>query len=318
LNSWPQVIGEFDRQRVHAIHAVSPHPNATPLLLMHGWPGSIIEFQDVIGPLVDPPAYGGDAADAFTVVCASLPGYTWSGPTTERGCDVRRVAGAMVQLMSALGYEKFGAQGGDWGGLIGAALGAYHADHLIGLHLNLVPATPPENPAATENLTPKELAAMAEFSAFSKSETGYSAIQGTKPQTLSYGLTDSPAGLAGWIVEKFRTWSDCDGDVERAFSRDHLLTNITAYWVTGTINSSTRLYYESMTAGTFGAPDRKITAPTGVAIFPREMMRPPRAWVERLYDLRHWTEQPRGGHFAAMEQPELFVADVRAFFATLR
>jgi microsomal epoxide hydrolase len=318
LNAWPQVLTTVQGQRMHAVHAVSPHAGAMPLLLVHGWPGSVVEFLDVIGPLVDPPAYGADAAEAFTVVCASLPGYTWSGPTTERGWDVGRVAGALVELMDQLGYARFGYQGGDWGGLIGSALGAAFPERLTGLHLNLVPVPRPTDPEAFAAMSESEREAMAEFGRFQKTETGYSAIQGTKPQTLAYGLNDSPAGLAGWIVEKFRTWSDCDGDVESAFSRDHLLTNITAYWVTGTIGSSARLYYESMRAGSFGAPPAPVRVPTGVACFPREMLRPPRAWVEAHYDLRHWTEMPRGGHFAAMEQPTLFVNDVRAFFQGLR
>jgi microsomal epoxide hydrolase len=318
LNAWPHVVTAVDGQRLHAIHAQSPHAGATPLMLVHGWPGSVVEFLDVIGPLVDPPAYGGDASDAFSVVCPSLPGYCWSGPTTTRGWDVERVAAALVQLMEQLGYPRFGYQGGDWGGLIGSRLGANAPERLLGLHLNLVAVPPPTGPEAFAALTEPELAAMQEYAAFSEQETGYSAIQGTKPQSLAYALTDSPAGLAAWIVEKFRRWSDCNGDVESAFRRDHLLTNITAYWVTGTIGSSMRLYYESMRAGTFGAPAEPVRVPTGVALFPRELLRPPRAWVEAHYDLRHWTEMPRGGHFAAMEQPELFARDVRAFFRTVR
>lgn len=317
LNTWPHVRTQVQGQQLHAIHAVSPHPGATPLLLVHGWPGSVVEFLDVIGPLVDPPAHGGDAADAFTVVCASLPGYTWSGPTTEPGWDARRTADALVELMDQLGYPRFGYQGGDWGGLIGGQLAHAHPDRLVGLHLNLV-ATPPPDAGALAGLSDRDTAWLAEFAAFRSSGSGYSAIQGTKPQTLSYGLNDSPAGLAGWVVEKFRAWSDCDGDVESVFSKDDLLTNITAYWVTGTIGSSTRLYYESMRAGTWGAPPGPVRVPTAAAIFPREMLRPPRAWVEASYDLRQYTEFPRGGHFAALEQPGPFVDDVRSFFRRLR
>lgn len=317
INAWPQIITTVQGEQVHALHAVSPHAGARPLLMVHGWPGSVVEFLQVIGPLVDPPAYGGDARDAFHVVCPSLPGYAWSGPTTKPGCDVRRVAGMFVELMARLGYERFGYQGGDWGGLIGSALGSTAPEHLLGLHLNLAIVPTPTDPAALARLSPAEQAALADGARFQRAETGYSAIQGTKPQTLAYGLTDSPAGLAGWIVEKFRTWSDCGGDVESAFSRDELLTNITAYWVTGTIGSSTRLYYESMKEGTFVAPAEPVRAPTGVAVFPRELFVPPRAWVEDFYDLRHWTVMPRGGHFAAMEQPDLLVEDVRSFFRSL-
>lgn len=318
LNAWPQVLVEVQGQQLHAVHAVSPHPGATPLLLVHGWPGSVAEFLEVIGPLVDPPAHGGDAADAFTVVCPSLPGYTWSGPTTEPGWDVRRTADALAELMSQLGYAQFGYQGGDWGGLIGSALGAAHPKRLLGLHLNLVTVPRPKDRAAFDGLSQDELSDLEDARRFAREETGYSAIQGTRPQTLAYALTDSPAGLAGWIVEKFRSWSDCGGDVEATFSKDELLTNITSYWVTGTIGSSTRLYAESVRAGSFGAPDEPVRVPTGVARFPREILRPPRAWVAQYYDLRHWTDMPRGGHFAAMEQPELLVADVRAFFRSLR
>ena len=317
LNEWPHFLTTIDGTGLHFIHARSTHAGAIPLLLTHGWPGSIVEFLGVIGPLVDPPAHGGDAADAFDVVCPSLPGYAWSGPTRQRGWDVRRVADALAALMTELGYERFGAQGGDWGGLLTSQLGAYHAHRLLGIHLNLV-ITPPPTEADMAGLSEAELAALGRMAAFQRTEFGYQAIQGTKPQSLAYGLNDSPAGLAGWIVEKFRTWSDCGGDVERAFSRDDLLTNIMAYWVTGTIGSSTRLYYESMKGGAFPVPDIRVSAPTGVAVFPKEIFSPPRRWVENHYHLCHWSELPRGGHFAAMEQPALFVEDVRAFFRLFR
>ena len=317
LNEWPHFLTTIDGTGLHFIHARSTHAGAIPLLLTHGWPGSIVEFLRVIGPLVDPPAHGGDAADAFDVVCPSLPGYAWSGPTRQRGWDVRRVADALAALMTELGYERFGAQGGDWGGLLTSQLGAYHAHRLLGIHLNLV-ITPPPTEADMAGLSEAELAALGRMAAFQRTEFGYQAIQGTKPQSLAYGLNDSPAGLAGWIVEKFRTWSDCGGDVERAFSRDDLLTNIMAYWVTGTIGSSTRLYYESMKGGAFPVPDIRVSAPTGVAVFPKEIFSPPRRWVENHYHLCHWSELPRGGHFAAMEQPALFVEDVRAFFRLFR
>jgi microsomal epoxide hydrolase len=317
LNRWPHLRTTIDGTQVHAIHATSPHPGAVPLLLTHGWPGSVIEFLGVIDRLVDPPSYGGDAADAFHVVCPSLPGYGWSGPTPEPGWHVRRVADAWAELMTRLGYPRFAAQGGDWGGLITAQLGAYHPQRLLGIHLNLVPPPRPTKEQLAM-ASPAELESLTAMKRFQETETGYQAIQGTKPQTLAHGLADSPAGLAGWIIEKFRTWSDCGGDVEKAFSRDDLLANLTTYWVTETIGSSIRLYYESLHAGLFGAPDQPITVPTGVAVFPREIYIPPRRFVESHYDVRSWNEMPRGGHFAAMEQPELFVADVAAFFRTLR
>ncbi|KQC37811.1 epoxide hydrolase family protein [Frankia sp. ACN1ag] len=317
LNRWPHLRTVIDGTTVHALHARSPHPDAVPLLLTHGWPGSIVEFGGVIDRLVDPPSYGGDAADAFHVICPSLPGYGWSGPTVERGWHVRRIADAWAELMTCLGYDRFAAQGGDWGGAITAHLGAYHPDRLLGIHLNLVPP-PPMTREERANLTPEEIADLDFARRFAQYETGYQAIQGTKPQTLAHALADSPAGLAGWIVEKFRTWSDCDGDVEKAISRDDLLTNITTYWVTETIGSSIRLYYETRAAGLLGAPERQVSTPTGAAIFPKEIYRPARAVIARHYNLRRWTVQPHGGHFAALEQPELFTADVTAFFRTLR
>ncbi|KJE19934.1 putative hydrolase or acyltransferase of alpha/beta superfamily [Frankia torreyi] len=317
INRWPHVLTTVDGTPIHAIHARSPHPGAVPLLLIHGWPGSVIEFLDVIDRLADPPAYGGDPAEAFHVVCPSLPGYGWSGPTREGGWHIRRVADALVELMARLGYPRFAAQGGDWGGIAASLLGAHHPDRLLAIHLNLVLAPPPDE-AMMAALSAAERAALERVVRFTQTETGYQAIQGTKPQTLAHGLADSPAGLAGWIVEKFRAWSDCDGDVEKAISRDDLLTNITTYWVTGTIGSSVRLYRESMRAGLFGPPDRPVTVPTGVAVFPREIVTPPRRCVEAHYDLRYWSELPRGGHFAALEQPELFAEDVRAFFRLLR
>jgi pimeloyl-ACP methyl ester carboxylesterase len=317
INQWPQLMTTIDGEQIHAIHARSPHPGAVPLLLSHGWPGSIVEFLDVIGPLTDPPAYGGDAADAFHVVAPSLPGYGWSGPTRQIGWHIERVAAALDTLMQRLGYDRYAAQGGDWGALATARLGVLARDRLIGIHLNLPVANRPKD-YQTLAVTDDEAASIAERAAFLAAETGYAAIQGSKPMTLSYGLNDSPAGLAGWIVEKFRTWSDCDGDVESVFSRDALLTNISAYWVTGTAGSSARLYYETMRARMYGAPREYVDVPTGIAVFPKELLRAPRTWIERNFNLVHFTTHERGGHFAAMEQPAVLVADVRTFFRGLR
>jgi pimeloyl-ACP methyl ester carboxylesterase len=306
-----------DGEQVHYLHAPSPHPGALPLLLTHGWPGSVVEFLGVLGPLVDPPAHGGDAADAFSVVCPSIPGYGFSGPTRQAGWDIRRVARALATLMADLGYRRYAAQGGDWGGIATAHLGVVDAEHLAGIHLNMANAPRPPG-SDDESLTAQEQADLADMRRFKKLETGYQAVQGTKPQSLAYALCDSPAGLAGWVVEKFRTWSDCGGDLESALSREELLANLTVYWVTGTAGSSARLYYETFRAGVPVMPTERVAVPTAVARFPREIYRPPRHWVEAAFDLRRWTVMPRGGHFAALEQPELLVEDVRAFFRDLR
>jgi microsomal epoxide hydrolase len=247
-----------------------------------------------------------------------MPGYGWSGPTRERGWDVRRVAEVEARLMERLGYARYGAQGGDWGAIVSTQLGMVDPEHVAGIHLNMVVAGPPPAEGAQPQFSPKELQALADMANFQKHETGYQQIQGSKPQTLGYGLNDSPIGLAAWIVEKFRAWSDCDGDVERRYTKDELLTNVTIYWVTQTINSSVRLYYESMHSGRFGPAEGRVEVPTGGAIFPREIIRPSRAWAERLYNITHWTEMEKGGHFAALEEPELLVEDVRAFFRTIR
>jgi len=319
LNRFDHFRTDVEGQNLHFIHARSKHPDALPLVITHGWPGSVFEFHKVIGPLTDPEAHGGSAADAFHVVCPSMPGYGWSGPTAEPGWDVRRVAETVAKLMGRLGYARYGAQGGDWGAIVTSHLGLCDAEHLAGIHLNMVVAGPPpgaEDPM--DGVAPDELARVGRYGEFQAKETGYQQIQGTKPQTLGYGLTDSPAGLAGWIVEKFRSWSDCDGDVERRFSKDELLTNIMIYWVTATINSSVRLYCESMRAGTFGLPPQRVEVPTAGAIFPAEIIQPPRRWAEAWFDLRQWTVHEEGGHFAALEVPELLVEDVRRFFATVR
>jgi pimeloyl-ACP methyl ester carboxylesterase len=318
LNGWDHFVTEIDGERMHYLHAVSPHSQAIPLVICHGWPGSIVEFGKVIGPLVDPPAYGGDAADAFHVVCPSMPGYAWSGPTRSRGWHIERVARAIATLMAQLGYDTYGAQGGDWGSLAVARLGLLDAAHLYGIHLNAVPLARTADPAEIAALSEDERAALAYAAWVDRHEMGYGAIQTTKPQSLAYGLSDSPAGLAGWIVEKFRTWSDCHGDIESVFTKDELLTNISAYWFTGTAGSAARLYYETRQAHMFGGLGARVETPTGIAIFPGELFRPPRVWAERAYNVARWTVLPRGGHFAAFEQPELFVADVRAFFRDLR
>jgi pimeloyl-ACP methyl ester carboxylesterase len=304
-----------DGQRIHAIVARSPHANALPLLLVHGWPGSVAEFLDVLGPLTDPTAHGGAASDAFHVVAPSLPGFGFSGPTHERGWHPRRIAEAFVRLMDDLGFYRYGAQGGDWGSIVTADVADLVPDRVAGLHLNFVTVSPPKDGPP---LTDEEQARFAQLLEWRKDGAGYQEIQGTRPQTLGYGLEDSPAGLCAWIVEKFRAWSDTDGDPERSFARDRLLDNITLYWVTGTATSSCRIYWEMRQAGRAAIPQAYVGVPTGIACYPAEITKMPRRWVEQRYNVVHWAEPPRGGHFAAMEVPDVFVDDVRAFFRLVR
>jgi len=319
LNRFDHHRTMIDGQNLHFVHARSTVPGAFPLLITHGWPGSVFEFHKIIGPLVDPAAHGGDARDAFHVICPSMPGYGFSGPTREPGWDVRRVAETFARLMARLGYARYGAQGGDWGAIVTTHLGLLDPQHVQGIHLNMVVAGPPPGVAnPMEGVSAEELKGIADMGEFQKRETGYQQIQGTKPQTLGTALNDSPAGLAGWIVEKFRTWSDCGGDVEKRFSKDELLTNIMIYWVTETINSSVRLYCETMRTGRFAPAGERVTVPTGCSIFPKEIIRPPRRWAEAHYNVTQWTTHRSGGHFAALEEPVALVEDLRSFFRKLR
>jgi microsomal epoxide hydrolase len=316
LNAIDQYLTEIDGARVHFIHAPSPEPDALPLVVTHGWPGSVVEFLDVIGPLSDPRAHGGDPSDAFHVVCPSIPGYAFSGPTRDRGWDPKRIATAWAALMAGLGYDRYGAQGGDWGSMISSQLGVVDAVHVVGVHLNMLVAGPlPDTDFA--NLTPAEQRALASFEEYDKVDSGYAKIQGTKPQTIGYALDDSPAGLLAWIVEKFRTWTDCDGDVERSLTKDQMLDNVMLYWLTATAHSAGRIYYEATRAGTF-SPETRVEVPVGVAAFPHEILNAPRHWAEARANIVHWTDMPRGGHFAAFEEGELLVNDVREFFRPLR
>ena len=316
LNGFDHFKTDIDGLDVHFIHQRSPHEDALPLVITHGWPGSIMEFYKIIPLLVDPTNYGGEAADAFHVVAPSIPGYGFSDKPTGRGYGPEKMAAIIGRLMERLGYDRYGTQGGDWGSIISRWQAAQHPDRVVGVHLNMVTAGPPEGvDDPTAGVPPEELARTRERQAFFADERGYSNIQGTKPQTLGYGLNDSPAGLAAWIVEKFRTWCDCGGDVESQFTKDELLTNITIYWATQTITSSTRIYYESRRATN---QPGYIETPVGAAIFPKELFIPPRAWAEAAYNVTHWTEMPRGGHFAALEEPELLTEDIRAFFRKLR
>ncbi|MGE0158997.1 MAG: epoxide hydrolase family protein [Gemmatimonadales bacterium] len=318
LNELDHFVTTIDGVDVHFVHARSENPDAMPLLLTHGWPGSFVEFVDLIGPLTDPAAYGGNPADAFHVVIPSLPGFGFSGKPTEPGWNPEKMADVLAALMERLGYERYGAQGGDWGAIIGRSLAGNHADQVIGLHSNFMTGGPPPGVAdPNEGVPEAELALRAERTEAFAEGSAYQDIQGTKPQTLGYALNDSPAGLAAWIVEKFHGWSDNDGNVESAIDRDKILTNVMLYWVTESITSSTRIYYESRhTPST--RPVRYVDVPTGVAVFPKEIYFVPRRWAEARYDVVRWTTMPRGGHFAALEEPELLVEDVRAFFRELR
>ncbi len=314
LNTFPQFKLEVDGMGVHFVYVRGKGPQPIPLLISHGWPGSFFEMYKIIWPLADPASHGGDPQDAFDVIVPSFPGYGFSDRTRERGVDVARIAEVFMRLMTAeLGYERFGAQGGDWGSAIASRLGHAYPDKLIGIHLNavFVPPDPQQGKLTAEGQKWRE-----QWQKFQIDGSGYFRLQSTRPQTLAYSLNDSPVGLAGWIVEKFRDWSDCQGEIERAFTKDELLTNIMIYWVTETINASTRLYYEASHHGSL-APER-VDVPTGAALFPKELITPPRAAAERRYNIQQWTPMAAGGHFAALEQPEALVRDIRTFFRLLR
>ena len=321
---WEKVLNGFRQFRapvagidVHYIHEEGRGPNPMPLLLSHGWPGSVWEFYKILPMLTDPARFGGDPADAFTVVAPSLPGYGFSFAPGQPRFGVPEIADVFAALMSdVLGYRRWGAQGGDWGGFITAVLGFRHAKSLTGIHMNLLPLR--RDVARPDAPTEEEKKYLDELGYFLREETGYQMIQGTKPQTLAYGLTDSPVGLAAWIVEKFRTWSDCSGDVERRFTKDELLTNITIYWVTGAIGSSFWPYYARLHSK-WPLPDGARTeVPTGYAAFPCEIVKPPRPWAEKVFNIQRWSVMPSGGHFAAMEEPEALAREIREFFRPLR
>ena len=316
MNAWPNFVTTAAGERVHFIHALSPHADATPIVLTHGWPGSFVEFLDVIGPLTDPTAHGGRAEDAFHVVVPSMPGYGFSGPTTQPAFHVDRVADAIAEVMDQLGYDRYIAQGGDWGAIVTRRLGEAYADRLLGVHVNMLFAFPGPDEDAMAGVTETEVARMTASGARIADGTGYMAIQGTKPQTLAYGLTDSPAGLAAWILEKFQAWSDLEpGGLAATYGWDRLLDNLSVYWFTNTAGSAARLYAESSRAGNGAAQAwaGRVDVPTGHALYPYELMQTPRAWADRRYNVVHWAEQERGGHFAAFERPDAFVADLRVY-----
>ncbi|HYZ61318.1 MAG TPA: epoxide hydrolase [Acetobacteraceae bacterium] len=318
LNAFPQYRVELHDISLHFLHVLGKGPHPAPLLLMHGWPGSVFEFLDIIPRLTDPAAFGGDPADAFTVVAPSLPGYGLSFRPGQKRFGVPEIADCLAELMTeVLGYKRFAAQGGDWGGFTASCLGVFHPEKLVGIHLNLLSTRPDQKPP--EHPTEEERRHFAEVGHWLREETGYTWIQGTRPQTLAFALTDSPAGLAAWIVEKFRAWSDNDGTIESAISRDRMLANIALYWFTGCIGASFWPYYARM-HGQWPIPDgRTVDVPMGYAAFPREIRRPPRSVAEQAYtDIRRWTVMEQGGHFAAMEQPAALAAEIAAFFRPLR
>jgi pimeloyl-ACP methyl ester carboxylesterase len=314
FNQFPQFTTAIDGLGIHFVHVRSPHPDAVPLLMTHGWPGSVAEFHKVIGPLTDPVAYSGSAADAFHVVCPSLPGFGFSGKPTRTGWGAERIVGAWDELMSRLGYPRYGAQGGDWGARISMALGRLYPEHVIGVHLNMVPFPEPDS---TDDLTEAERAALDALARHRAQGSAYAAVQATRPQSIGYGLTDSPAALAAWITEKFQAWSDCDGDPGTVFTNDEILDNIMMYWVPATGASAACLYWESFaSAGSYQGP---VPVPAGCSVFPADIYRPSRRLAQPQFaDLRYWNQLSKGGHFAALEQPATFVGEVRAAFRLFR
>ena len=317
LNRFDQYRTRIDGAHLHFLHVRSKEPGATPIVMTHGWPGSVVEFLKVLGPLTDPVAHGGKPEDAFHVVCPSIPGYGFSGPTPGPGWDTRRVAVALAGLMAELGYDRYGTQGGDWGASIATWLGHLAPDHVIGVHLNTVPVRP-EAPTEFVDVTPEEEQALARVRRYMAEGAGYGAIQATRPHTVGVALDDSPAGLCAWIVDKFWDWSDHGGDVLRSFTRDEILTDVSIYWFTRTATSAARLYYEAAHAGTTAYLIPRLEVPTGCAIFPAEIATPSRRWAELRYNVVHYERLARGGHFAAYEAPDLFVDDVRRFFGRFR
>ncbi len=314
LNALPQFKTRIDGIDLHFIHVEGRGPKPTPLLLSHGWPGSVLEFMKLIPLLTDPTAHGGDAADAFTVVAPSLPGYTLSFAPNQRRCALPDIAAMFHLLMLHLGYNRYAAQGGDWGSFVTAWLGAHRPAHVIGIHLNLLPL--PRDAAIFTNSDEVERRYLRELEVFLKEETGYQWIQGTRPQTLAFALADSPAGLAAWFVEKYRAWTDCDGDPRNALTMDEMLGNICLYWFTNCIGASFWPYYARM-HGPWPIEGR-IDVATGYTEFPREILRPPRVSAERVFNIQRWTVMPKGGHFAALEQPGPLAEEIRAFFRALR
>ena len=313
LNRFGQFVTTLDGLDIHFLHVRSPHANALPLILTHGWPGSVIEFHKVIGPLTDPTAFGGDASDAFHVVAPSLPGYGFSGKPEQSGWNIERIARAWAELMTRLGYPGYVAQGGDWGAAVTTLLAGLRPAGLVAAHMNIASARPKALPH--DEATAEERRALEAMERYQRGELGYSMIQATRPQTLGYALADSPVGQAMWIYEKFHGWTDCDGVPENVLSRDEMLDNVMLYWLTNSATSAARLYWQSF----LRLPRVTVELPVGFSVFPKELFLSPRHWAAEVFkDIRYWNEVPRGGHFAAFEQPELFVQELRSCFRPFR
>ena len=321
LNEFDQFKTEIDGLDMHFIHQRSENPDAIPLMIVHGWPGSVAEFSKIVGPLTDPVAHGGDITDSYHVIAPSLPGFGFSERPSEPGYSPEKMAHILAGLMQRLGYEQYAIAGGDWGAIINRHLANNYPERLIGLHSNMVLAGPPADAAHRDDVPEAISSLRTARTAYMLNEVGYQRIQGTKPQSLGYGLNDSPAGLAAWIVEKFHGWSDmpqgADGDLDDYFTKDELLTNIAIYWFTETITSSARIYYENSKTP-IAKPIEYIDVPTGVALYPAEIFITPRSWVAAAYDLRHYSLMEKGGHFAALEQTESYLNELNTFFRLLR
>jgi pimeloyl-ACP methyl ester carboxylesterase len=318
LSAFPHYRFQSEEGKIHFLHVKGKGPAPMPLILTHGWPGSFTEMLEILPLLTDPEAHGFAAADSFDVVVPSLPGFGFSDRPQAEGMDAFRVAELWVELMHALGYDRFAAQGGDLGAGVSTALGLRHSQHLTGIHLNYIPGSYRPYLAEGVEVTAAERQFSLNAAQWFDQNGAYAHLQGTRPQTPAYALNDSPAGLAAWILEKFREWSDCGGDLYSSFSRDALLTNVTLYWMTETISSSFRMYFEGKRSPLHFSPDDFVRPPCAIACFPREILTPPRQWIERGYNVQRWTEMPHGGHFAASEEPEMLASDLRVFFRSLR
>lgn len=316
FNRFPQFMTEIDGLPIHFIHRTSPHEQARPLVITHGWPGSIVEFHKVIDRLANPSEHGGTPADAFHVICPALPGYGFSGKPASTGWGVEKIAAAWNTLMTRLGYDRYFAQGGDWGAAVTTAIGMQNLGACAGIHVNMPSAGPTKE--AQENPTERDKQAFAGGQYYQEWGAGYSKQQATRPQTLGYALVDSPMGQAAWILEKFYEWTDCDGHPENVLTREELIDNVMFYWLTASGASSARLYWESFNRA-FGQDDNTVSIPSGCSIFPKEIVPTPRSWAEQRYtNITYWNELDRGGHFAAFEQPELFVSEIRQCFRLMR
>jgi len=315
LNEFPQFTTVIDGQSIHFLHVRSPEPAALPLIITHGWPGSVVEFIKIIGPLTDPARHGGDPADAFHVVAPSLPGFAFSSPLAAPGWTTTRVAGAWAELMQRLGYERYGAQGGDTGAVVSPELGRIDPDHVIGVHVNNLGTFPSGDPDEMAGLSEADRARLEFMTTWGQDMSGYAIVQSTRPQTISYALTDSPTGQLAWIIEKFKEWTDPSAGLpDDAIDRDLMLTDVSVYWLTGTAGSAARIYFED--ARSWGQAKPRSPVPTAVAVFPNDITIRPLA--ERDHNVVQWSEFSRGGHFAALEAPDLLVDDVRTFFRQFR